>query len=262
MIDYLSKFSLKGKKAVVTGGCGLIGGEIVSALSQAGADVLVADINKEKASQIIGEGRDHEGGVAFYHFDITDIEQLKSNIENMTKQATQVDIWVNSAYPRTEDWAAAPEDIKADSWQKNVDMQLNSFSLSSKYIAEHMKERGGSIINLGSIYGVLGPDFSVYDGTEMTNPMAYAAIKGGIINCDRYLASYFGKFNVRVNTVCPGGVFADQNATFVKNYNKKTPLGRMAKTEEVASAVLFLASDAASYITGSTFLVDGGWSIV
>ena len=126
-----------------------------------------------------------------------------------------------------------------------------------------MKEQqSGSIINLGSIYGVLGSDFTIYDGTKMTMPMAYSAIKGGIVNLTRYLASYFGKHNVRVNNICPGGIFDSQEPIFVRNYEHRVPLKRMGRPEEIASAVLFLASDAASYITGATIMVDGGWTAI
>jgi len=109
---------------------------------------------------------------------------------------------------------------------------------------------------------VVGPDFSVYKNTSMTSSIIYSAVKGGIVNLGRYLASYFGKYNIRVNTVCPGGVLDGQNEIFLKNYSNKTPLGRMASAEEVASTVLFLASDASSYITGATIMVDGGWTAI
>ncbi len=126
-----------------------------------------------------------------------------------------------------------------------------------------MKEQcRGSIINMGSTYGVVGNDFTVYEGTDITGPMAYAAVKGGIVNLTRYLASYFGKYNVRVNTMCPGGIFDHQNSVFVRNYENSTPLKRMGRPDEIASAVLFLASEAASYITGATVMVDGGWTAI
>lgn len=248
MTDYLGKFSTKGKKVVVTGGAGLIGREIVQALNQAGGQVIVADVN-----EVPGK---------FVQFDVTDLTNLSSNIDKLVELLGGLDIWVNCAYPRTKDWGNKVEDITVESWQKNIDMHLNSYAMCSKYAAEHMKKNGGSIVNIGSIYGVNGPDFSIYQGTDMTMPMAYAAIKGAVVNLSRYLAAYFGQYNIRVNTICPGGVFDNQAQAFVKNYSDRTPLGRLAKAEDVASAVLFLASDAASYITGSTMMVDGGWSAI
>jgi len=257
MIDYLEKFKLKGKKAVVTGGAGLLGSQSVIALAQAGAQVMIADAKVDKAQQLARQLQQEA-----VDFNIADIENLQKNITALVKKLGGVDIWINSAYARTADWGAKVEEITYQSWRENVDLQLNSYALSSKYVAEHMKQKGGSIINFGSIYGMVGPDFSVYEGTDLTMPMAYAVIKGGVANLTRYLASYFGKYNIRVNAVCPGGVFDNQNPKFVENYSKKTPLGRMAQAEEIAPVVLFLASEAASYITGTVLMVDGGWTAI
>jgi NAD(P)-dependent dehydrogenase (short-subunit alcohol dehydrogenase family) len=130
-------------------------------------------------------------------------------------------------------------------------------------------ENGGSIIQLGSIYGILGQDLTVYESTEMHENMTYAAIKGGITNLTRLMASYYGQFNIRVNTLVPGGLSGHvagkndiQNPVFVKQYSQKTPLKRLGRAEEIASAALFLAADAASYVTGTTLMVDGGWTAV
>lgn len=263
MIDYMAKFNLRRKKAVVTGGAGLIGREAVTSLAQAGASVIIADIDKKKARSQAAELTKAGLDVRFHYFDITDIKNLKKNINTLSKQINGIDVWVNSAYPRTKDWGRKVEDITYSSWQKNVDMHLNGYALSSKYVGSQMKKKKrGSIINFGSTYGVQGADFTVYEGTKMTMPMAYAAIKGGIVNLDRYLASYLGKYNIRVNTICPGGVFDKQHSRFVKNYAKRTPLKRMAKPEDIASVIVFLASEASSYITGTTIMVDGGWSAI
>ena len=142
-------------------------------------------------------------------------------------------------------------------------MQLNSYAWISRKVCLIMKkQKGGSLINFASIYGTVGANFNIYDGTKMTSAFAYSAIKGGVINFSRYLASYFGQYNVRVNTVCPGGIFDSQDKTFVKNYSKQSPLKRMGNPDDIAPAVLFLASDGASYITGATIMVDGGWTAI
>ena len=124
-----------------------------------------------------------------------------------------------------------------------------------------MKKRGtGVLLNIGSHYGVLGPNFSVYEGTQMTMPAAYSLIKGGIVNFSKYLATYYAQYNIRVNAICPGGIFNNQDPKFIEKYVKLTPMGRMASPEDIAGPVLFLCSDAASYITGQAIMVDGGWS--
>jgi NAD(P)-dependent dehydrogenase (short-subunit alcohol dehydrogenase family) len=123
-----------------------------------------------------------------------------------------------------------------------------------------MQQRYGNIVNIASIYGMLGPDFSIYEGTTMTMPAEYAAIKGAIISFTRYLATYLAPYNIRVNCLSPGGIFNEQPETFVKKYNKRTPMGRMGNPEDIAGGVLFLLSDLSSYITGQNLVIDGGWS--
>ena len=148
---------------------------------------------------------------------------------------------------------------------------MNSYAWLARLAAEAMVKAGndGSINQLGSIYGLLAQDLSIYNNTKMHENMIYATIKGGIINLTRQMASYYGQYNIRVNTLCPGGLLGhvsstngDQDPVFIKQYSSKAPLNRLGNTEEVASTALFLASDAASYITGATIMVDGGWSIV
>ena len=153
---------------------------------------------------------------------------------------------VNIAYPRTRDWGVRFEDVPYDSWQKNVDMQMNSVFLLCQTVLKYMKVQGsGSIVNIGSIYGVVGNDFTIYEGYGGTSPAAYCAIKGGIINFSRYLASYFGKCGIRVNCVSPGGIKDQQHPSFIERYESKSPLKRMGRPEEIAPAVCFLLSDEA-----------------
>lgn len=258
MKSYLDLFSLRGKTVFVVGGLGLIGTEITKSLMDAGAKVVVLDIDKSTGEKIVRKNK-----VDFIEFDITDLTGMERNITTLYKKYKRIDVWINSAYPRTKDWGSRPEDITIKSWQENIDMHLNGYSWASRIVCLLMKkQKRGSLVNISSIYGVVGNDFTLYEGTKLTSPMAYSAIKGGIVNLDRYLASYFGRFNIRVNTVCPGGVFDNQNKLFVKKYSERVLLKRMCKPSDVASAVLFLASDASSYITGITLMVDGGWTAI
>lgn len=262
-MSYLQKFSLDKKISFVTGGVGLIGIEVTRALADAGAKVVILDINKEKAGGVKKQLQKKGKNVDFEPFDITDLDKIDQAIDSLKSKYGKIDIWVNAAYPQTSDWGNKVEDLSLETFQKNVDKHLNSYSWISRKVCLIMKEqRKGSLINFGSIYGVVGNNFSVYKGTNLTSPMAYSVIKGGIVNLTRYLASYFGEFNVRVNTICPGGIFNNQNKIFVKNYEKNTLLKRMGQPEEIASAVLFLASDASSYVTGITLMVDGGWTAI
>ena len=124
------------------------------------------------------------------------------------------------------------------------------------------KQKSGSIVNIASIYGSVGPDFTIYLGTNMTMPAGYAAIKGGLINLTRYMASYFGPDKIRINSVSPGGIFDNQNINFVENYEKKVPLRRMGTPQDIAPSVSFLLSDESKYITGQDLIVDGGWTAI
>lgn len=260
--NYTDRFSMKNKTAVVSGGLGIIGKHISLAFAQAGAKVIVLDINKEAGSEFEADCKKNKLNLFFVYFDSTKFSSYSSELKKLSKAHGHFDVFVNTTYPRTDDWSKKIENIPIHSWQKNVDIHLNSYCLLSREFAELMKtdKIKGSIINISSIYGVVAPDFSIYEGTEMTSPAAYSAIKGGIIAFTKYIASYYGNCGIRANCICPGGIFADQNPDFVKKYIKKTLLGRMGNPDEVACAALFLASDAASYITGTELMVDGGWT--
>ncbi|MEF8847732.1 MAG: oxidoreductase [Candidatus Thermoplasmatota archaeon] len=255
------KFELDGKVSVVTGGAGLIGKELVLALAEAGSTVIIADTNKKKGRDL-EEKLSKEGlSVVYHQLDITSEKSIDDLIDFCNDEYRTIDVWINSAYPHTSDWGKKFEKIKYESWKRNVDMHMNGYFLCCQKTAEYMKKKErGVIINFGSIYGVVGPKFFIYGDAGMTSPAAYSAIKGGIINFTRYLATYYAPHNIRVNAICPGGVYNNQDEQFVKKYSKNTPLGRMAKPEEIAGPTLFLASDAASYITGQVLMVDGGWT--
>lgn len=255
------KFILEDKTAVVAGGAGLIGKEVVRALAEAKAGVVIADIDSEKGIELENKLTEKGMEVIFTELDITDKRSIDDVIEFSENRFGDIDIWINCAYPRTYDWGERFEDVSYESLKKNVDMHLNGYFLSCQKIAEYMKERkGGVIINFGSIYGVVGPRFDVYQGTDMTMPAPYSVIKGGIINLTRYLATYYADHDIRINAICPGGVYDGQDENFVEKYSENTPMGRMAEPEEIAGPVLFLCSEAASYITGEILMVDGGWT--
>jgi NAD(P)-dependent dehydrogenase (short-subunit alcohol dehydrogenase family) len=243
---------LKNKVIIVTGGCGLLGKAIVDRLTLEGAICINFEINvktTEDLSQV--------------YCDITDSQSIDLALKLVLSKYFQIDGLVNNAYPRTNDWGKKFDEVELSSWKQNIDWQLNSYFYLTQKVALHMASRqNGSIVNMASIYGFVAPDFTIYEGTNMTMPAAYSAIKGGIINFTRYVASYFGECQVRANTVSPGGIFDNQNEIFVKNYSKKVPMRRLGTPSDIAPVVAFLLSDDSQYITGQNLVVDGGWSAI
>ena len=243
--------SLAGKVVVITGGNGLLGKEIVDYLKKSEVRVFNLDINHSLEDS--------------YNIktDVTDESSVRKAIDAIVEKYQNIDGWINNAYPRTADWGVNVEEVKMESWRKNVDLQLNAYFMCCKCVLEKMKKQQfGSIVNMSSIYGIVAPDFQVYKNTQMTMPVAYSAIKAGIINFTRYLAAYYGPFNVRVNSVSPGGIFDGQPKQFVEQYEEKVPLRRMGKPGDIAPAVAFLISDDSSYVTGHNLVVDGGWTAI
>lgn len=264
MKKYLDKFSLKDKIAFIFGGAGLIGEEIAQALASAGAELVLLDVNSKKAKKIVQDINASGQKAIFKYFNAMELERDEKQLDKLWRQYGPADIWVNASYPRTQDWPRSLERMDLNYLRKNVDAHLNSCLWLARKVALLMKKNKiqGSLIHLGSIYGVQANDLTIYEGTKMSGEISYSAIKGGIVNFTRYLAAYFGPVGIRANCVCPGGIFDHQDKIFVRQYEHKVPLKRMARAEEIASVVLFLASEASSYMTGGTVMVDGGWTIV
>lgn len=243
---------LKDKVIIVTGGSGLIGSTIIRACKELDAIVINAELNVETSIADLT-----------FKCDVTDESSVEELIKFVLHNFKRIDGLVNNAYPRTKDWGEKFENIPIESWKRNVDMQLNSvFMLCQKILPIMQEQRSGSIVNISSIYGVVGPDFGVYKGTEMTMPAAYSAIKGGLINFSKYLASYYGEYNVRVNCVSPGGILDNQPISFVKRYEDRVPMKRLGLPTDIAPGVCFLLSDGSNYITGQNLIIDGGWTAI
>lgn len=243
---------LKDKIIIITGGSGLLGKAIIERLTLEGAFCINFEINIESNADL-----------SKVYCDITDSDSIDKALALVFSKYPKVDGLVNNAYPRTKDWGTKFEEIELNSWKQNVDWQLNSYFYITQKVAIHMAEQKfGSIINMTSIYGLVGPDFSVYNGTSMTMPAAYSAIKGALVNFTRYVASYFGPQQIRINSVSPGGIFDNQNEVFVENYCKKVPMRRLGTPQDISPTVAFLLSDDSRYITGQNIIIDGGWTII
>lgn len=244
--------TLRDKVIIVTGGCGLIGKPIIDYLKAKNSIAINADISV----------KDNVDNGEIY-CDVTSESSILTLVSTVMSKYGRIDGLVNNAYPRTKDWGKKFEDVTLESWRKNVDMQMNAVFLLCQEVLKIMKtQESGSIVNVASIYGVVGNDFTIYEGYGGTSPAAYAAIKGGIINFTRYLASYYGKYNIRINCVSPGGIKDKQHPSFIERYNNKSPLKRMGNPEEIAPGISFLLSDEASFITGHNLMIDGGWTII
>jgi len=272
MIDYMQKFRLDNKKAFVMGGLGLIGKQVSIAYSMAGSQLTVLDLDETEGESFKNEMKESGFDISFVHFDCSDNKQITEYFLTIIEKYGCPDIFINCSYPRTKEWGNSSfKNITIESLNDNLSLQLNSQIWLSRLVAEEMVNQKipGSIIHLGSTYGVVGQDLSIYEGTDMHENISYSVIKGGINNLTRSMCSYYGQYNIRINTLCPGGLeghvagkSSNQNPMFVKQYSKKTPLKRLGKAEEVATTALFLASDASSYINGATIMVDGGWTAI
>jgi len=269
MINYLQKFSLENKTAFVVGGLGLIGREVSIAYAQAGASIVVLDILEDEGKAFEKEMNRKKFNLVFESFNCSDLNSLNKNFAKIVEKYKSPDSFINCSYPHTEDWGKSSfKEITIQSFRENIVILMNSYAWLVRLAAESMIEdgHGGSIIQLGSIYGVVGQDLTVYEGTEIAENMAYSVIKGGITNLTRLMSSYYGQYNIRVNTICAGGlkghmagISNSQDQKFIDQYNKKVPLKRLGTADEVASTALFLASNASSYISGANIMVDGGW---
>jgi len=271
--DTLKQFSLEGRVAVVTGAVGLIGKQHCYALAEAGANVVVTDMNQEKCVAFASElSSQFQRPMLGFAADITKVDSLKALRDAILKAFGKLDVLVNNAAINDmfENPTAAAELSKFENyplelWQKSLDVNVTGVFLCSQILGTEMAKRGtGSIINVASTYGIVAPDQSLYkkpDGSQnFWKSAAYPATKGAVISFTRFLAAYWGHRGVRVNTLSPGGVENAQEDYFIKNYSAKTMLGRMAEPTDYKGAIVFLASDASAYMTGANLIVDGGWT--
>jgi NAD(P)-dependent dehydrogenase (short-subunit alcohol dehydrogenase family) len=253
----LDKFKLNGKVALVTGGAGLFGRQITEALAEAGARTIIASRNREERERFASDLRDQRLNVAAMALDQSEEQSILQLRDSLLKNEGRVDILVNNAVLRPmANWQSP-----AAEFARSMQVNATGLFMITRAFGELMVEQGGgSIVNIGSIQGHVGPDFSLYDGLGWETPPDYFFHKGGMLNFTRFAASKLGPGNVRVNVVSPGGLYTNQDPQFVTRYATKTMLGRMANSTDLQGAIVFLASDASAYITGANLLVDGGYT--
>jgi len=260
--------SLTGKTAIVTGSLGFLGKYFCAGLAQAGASLVVLDLDKEKCRDFAAElAEKYYVQAEGFGCDITNKESIRKVLDKVIRNFSHVDILLNNASYRSSNPKSlhAPfEEYSLEEWQNMMDVNVNGTFLCSQIVGDSMRrsEAGGSIINVASIYGVLGTDHRIYpNGSNRTNnPAAYSAAKGAVLSLTRYLATYWGNSGIRVNSISPGGIENNQNEEFVSQYSSRIPMARMGKPEEMIASVIYLASDASSYVTGQNILLDGGLS--
>ena len=254
----LESFSLKGKVGLVTGGAGLYGWQVVQTLAEAGAKTFAADCDIEKQEDVAKRLRADGLDVTAVQYDQSDEESIQAMLREIVAQAGGVDILVNNAVlrPMKEGWSSPAKDFA-----RSMEVNATGIFMMTRTFGNHMAERGkGSIINISSIQGMIGPDYTLYEGLDMPVPPDYYFHKGGAIQLTRHAASTLGPKGVRVNAISPGGLLGGQGEEFIKRYSARTFLGRMANQEDLKGAIVFLASDASAYITGANIPVDAGYT--
>lgn len=265
--DYL--FDLSGKVAVVTGAAGILGQYFCAGLASTGACVALIDIQEEKANEAAMALSKSYGAKAIgYGCDVSNSASVRTTIGNIIKDFGKIDILHNNAAGKSdnlEEFFAPFEEYSLEQWRQIMSINLDGMFLVAQAVGKQMVAQGtgGSIIQTASIYGVMAPDQRIYEGSlyldrKINTPAVYSASKAGVIGLTKHLAAYWAEKNIRVNSLTPGGVESGQNEQFKKNYSARIPMGRMAKADEMVGALLYLASDASSYVTGQNLIVDGG----
>lgn len=251
-------FNLNNKNILITGGNGFLGDQIVDSLLNENANVYIIDIKKSKNKKSKKQ----------FISDITNENELKKILEYFKLKKIKIDALINNAavdYPpsKSKKNNFKLENFPIDLWDKDISVSLKGSYLCTKVFGSYMaKFKKGAIINVSSDLGIIAPDQRIYKESGFIKPVTYSIVKHGIIGLTKYTASYWGEKNIRCNAIAPGGIFKNQDKSFIKNINKLIPLGRMAKKNEYNGLILFLCSDLSSYMTGSVIVADGGRTII
>ncbi len=257
-------FDLTGKVVLVTGGTGLFGAPMSRALAEAGAQVIIASRNAANCEIFAGKLQKEGYLAAGLGLNLESEESIHVLVTAIKARFGRVDVLVNNAVSR--EGFRTLEDMDVEEWEQAQRINATGLMLMTKAVIPLMREHGyGNIINIGSIQGAVGPNFRVYGKTGMISPVNYTYDKWGMVGFTKWLANYYGQYNIRANCISPGGygpgvAQMEGKEEFVANYKALTPLGRFANDRDIQGPVVFLASEAAAYITGHNLLVDGGWT--
>ncbi len=250
---------LKNKVIVVTGGAGAIGKYFVRGIVEQGGVAIVADINL-KAAKLLAI--DCAGHAEAAYLDITNKNSIVALIADLLQRYGRIDALVNNAYPRNKNYGCRLEEVTYSDFCENVNLHLGGYFLVAQQFCSVFKRRGyGNVVNMSSIYGSIAPRFELYEGTAMTTPVEYAAIKAAIEHLTRYFAQYFKGTGIRVNSLSPGGILAQQPTTFLEAYRKNCASKGMIDAKDLLGALMFLLSDDSSVMTGQNLIVDDGFSL-
>lgn len=257
-------YDMRGRTVVLTGATGRLGRYYTGILSEVGANVVIIDLDADTCAAFAKEiAVEHNTQPMPLAFDVSEKDQVVENMAAVYERYGQIDVLINNACADqltvVDDELISFENFPVDLWQSNLDVNLTGAFLLSQVCGKHMAEQGGgAILNIGSTYGVVGCDQRIYGDTGINSSVAYATTKSGLVNLSRYLASYYQGKNVRVNCLSPAGVSNNQQEPFLSNYLDKMMIKRMAELDDLGAAVLYLVSDASSWVTGTNMMVDGG----
>ena len=261
-------FDLKEKVYIVAGGSGQIGFSISKALAEIGAMVAIVDLDIDNAKRKLKLCK-NPNNISLYNADITNEKNIIDVYSSINHDFGKINGIINSFHYKgnsrkldtDEEFFSSVENYPLSTWDKVHDVNLKGTFISCKSSIPFLKNgSGGVIINISSTYGIVSPNKNIYSKSSMSSPVSYASSKSGIINLSRYLAVYLADFNIRVNVLSPGGIYNNQDSDFIKKYEKLTPLKRMSNPEDYHGAIIFLLSEASSYMTGSNLIIDGGWT--
>ena len=253
---------LKDKVVVVTGGAGLIGQEFVRAVIEQNGIAIIADINKNEGQRVSNElsNKLKSNKIDFFELDITSKKSLQECISYLDNKYGRIDALVNNAYPRNKNYGRHFFDVEYDDFVENLGMNLGGCITPSQLFSLYFQKQGyGNIINISSIYGVISPKFEIYNNTEMTMPVEYAAIKSGMLHLTKYMAKYFKGKSIRVNAISPGGILNGQSKNFLREYNNQCSGKGMLDASDLSGTLIFLLSNMSQHINGQNIIVDDGF---